>query len=263
MSEIINSRKISDLHPYVMNLCKQHIINCSKRGVKIMVTDVMRSDSYQQKLYNQGRTTKGQIVTWTKTTYAHGMYDYNGQPKSMAYDVAPLTDDGKKTDYGNRTKWKVIIEEGKKLGLEHGTDVFGKPDDPHFQLVEGLSKAELKSGKRPSYWNDKPTHTKPQPKQSPYEILQSKGIINKVGFDWQEACEENHQINGLYMKALINNYYKYKTKEWSFTFTQALQYLLDDKIISDIAPWLMWCQPNEKVSGQYAKIVISRMSEKL
>lgn len=98
---------------------------------------------------------------------------------------------------------------------------------------------------------------------SPYEILQSKSIINKVGFDWEDACENNHQINGLYMKALINNYYKYQTKEWSFTFTQAIQYLFDEKIITNKETWMNWCQPNGKVSGEFAKIVIKRMSEKL
>lgn len=261
MANMINSRKLTDLHPYMRGLCKQHIVNCAKRGVYIIVTDVMRSDSFQAHLYEQGRSRDGNIVTWTKTTYAHGMYDYKGEYKSMAYDVAPLTDDKKDTDYGNRYKWKIIIEEGKKLGLEHGTEVFGKPDDPHWQLVQGITKAQLKSGKRPSYWDKQPPNF--DVKSNPFQILKSKNIISKDGFDWEVACNENHQIQGIYVKGLFQNYYKYKTKQWSFTFTDVLNYLKDEKIISDMAYWAMNSQPNCKVSGNNVKIVIERMSRLL
>lgn len=260
MSKIVNSRKISDLHPYVMNLCKQHIANCAKFGVYITVTDVMRSDSYQEYLYEQGRSRDGQIVTWTKKTLGHGMYKYKDSYKSMAYDVAPLTDDKKNTDYGNRSKWIIIIREGKKLGLEHGTDVFGRKDDPHFQLVEGLKRADLDKGKRPSYWNDKPTPKPIPPKKSAIDILVDKNIISSPKY-WGLNCVYGKFINGNFARQLILNFGHHVLK--TTDYEKCLEYLYDNELINSIDFWRNKTDIDNKVEGQYMMILIERMAERL
>ena len=42
--------------------------------------------------------------------------------------------------------------EGKKLGLTWGGDWKSIVDKPHFEYTEGLKAADLRAGKRPSWW---------------------------------------------------------------------------------------------------------------
>ena len=79
---MINSRKISDLHPVMQAKCNAHIRNCLERGVTIIPTSTLRDDEYQATLYAQGRTRQGSIVTNVKVTGAHGL--------GLAYVVVPI-----------------------------------------------------------------------------------------------------------------------------------------------------------------------------
>ncbi len=144
---MINSRKIEDLHPKIQELCRKHIKACAKRGVRIIITSTLRDQEYQNYLYAQGRTRPGKIVTKVKLIGAHGF--------GLAYDIAPVTSDGKKILWNDNAKWQVIAEEGKRLGFKWGGDWKNFIDKPHFEMTEGLSYSALRAGNRPSWWKDK------------------------------------------------------------------------------------------------------------
>lgn len=145
---MINSRKVEDLHPRVRELCGKHIEACAKRGVRIIVTSTLRDQQCQSALYAQGRTKPGKIVTQVRLIGAHGF--------GLAYDVAPVSSDGKRILWNDNAKWKVIAEEGKRLGFKWGGDWKTINDKPHFELTEGLSYSELRAGRRPSWWKTEP-----------------------------------------------------------------------------------------------------------
>lgn len=142
VNDLIDSRKIEDLHPKVQEICRMHIEACRKRGVNIIVTSTLRDAEYQAYLYSLGRTRPGNRVTNMKEIGPHGF--------GLAYDVVPIVN--KKAVWNNNRLWAIIGEEGKKLGLTWGGDWKSIVDKPHFEYTDGLKAADLRSGKRPSWW---------------------------------------------------------------------------------------------------------------
>jgi peptidoglycan L-alanyl-D-glutamate endopeptidase CwlK len=163
---MINSRKIEDLHPVVQDLCRKHIVACKAKGVDIQVTNTLRDAEYQESLYSLGRTKPGNIVTNMQLIGPHGF--------GLAYDVVPVVK-GNAVWNDNRL-WNIIGEEGKKLGLTWGGDWKSIVDKPHFEYTGGLKAADLRAGKRPSWWEVKQ--------------LDWKEIIQKVASnpdEWENA----------------------------------------------------------------------------
>ena len=69
---MINSRKISDLHPIVQEQCRHFIEACAVQGVDVIITSTLRDNEAQAALYSQGRSRSGPIVTHAKPgTSAH------------------------------------------------------------------------------------------------------------------------------------------------------------------------------------------------
>jgi peptidoglycan L-alanyl-D-glutamate endopeptidase CwlK len=163
---MINSRKISDLHPYVQKLCQKHIDACAKYGVRVTVTSTLRDQEYQTSLYAQGRTKPGSVVTQVKLIGAHGF--------GLAYDLAPLSKDGNTILWNDNAKWAIIGNEGKKLGLKWGGDWKTIVDKPHFEMTDGLTYADLRVGKRPSWWKS------PMTIEQALDFISSKTGIDKV-----------------------------------------------------------------------------------
>lgn len=93
----------------------------------------------QERIYNQGRTTPGPIVSDAPPGSSYHNY-------GLAFDIVP-------TAYVNLPNWNPggplwnrIGSIGKSLGLEWGGN-WPKPDEPHFQLTAAPIE-ELKA-----YWN--------------------------------------------------------------------------------------------------------------
>lgn len=133
---MINSRKISDLHPYVAGLCIKLIELCKKEGINIIVTSTLRDSEYQKYLF---KNVPGS--TNTPLVGPHGF--------GLAFDVVPVVNG--KAIWNNNTWWKKIGSIGKSLSLEWGGDWKSIIDKPHFQYTQGLSGAELRAGKRPKF----------------------------------------------------------------------------------------------------------------
>lgn len=133
---MINSRKISDLHPYVARLCNRLIELCKNEGITIIVTSTLRDAEYQRYLYER---VPGSTNTPLVGPHAFG----------LAFDVVPVVSG--KAIWNNHEFWDKIGALGKSLGFEWGGDWKSIVDKPHFQYTQGLSSAELRAGKRPKF----------------------------------------------------------------------------------------------------------------
>lgn len=135
---MINSRKLEDLLPQVSEKCQQFIDACAKQGIDILITSTYRDFESQTALYNQGRTTPGNIVTNAKAGQSFHNY-------KCAFDFAPQVNG--KVDWNNLELFTKCGEIGKSLGLEWAGDWVSFKEYAHLQYTGGLSLSELQSGK--------------------------------------------------------------------------------------------------------------------
>lgn len=134
-------KKLVGVHPLVATKARQLIERAYKEGINVIITQGLRTIEEQNKLYAQGRTEPGRIVTNAKGGCSYHNY-------GLAFDFAIMKDDGS-VSWNVDEKWKRVGALGKSLGLEWGGDWRDFPDYPHFQLTFGLSLADLRAGKRP------------------------------------------------------------------------------------------------------------------
>ena len=121
------SRDTTLLHPEVQAIIPKFLNECKNRGFIVKTTDTVRTKQEQDKLYAQGRTEAGNIVTWVK-------YPYSNHNWGMAFDIC--RNDGKGA-YNDSDGWfKKVGQVGKSFGLEWGGDWKGTPDKPHFELTK-------------------------------------------------------------------------------------------------------------------------------
>lgn len=134
------SRRLEDLHPDLLPLCKELVLQCQHEGIDILVTCTFRSPQEQDRLYAQGRQLPGPIVTNAKGGQsAHNYMFSDGRFASKAFDVVPLR--GGKCVWGTQGHdldiWKKVGEIGVNLGLDWYGETGSKfIEFPHFQLKE-------------------------------------------------------------------------------------------------------------------------------
>lgn len=136
------SRNIADLSPAMQVLynkfndrCRRDI-NLLKEGVSVLLTCTYRSAEEQDRLYAQGRTAPGRIVTNAKGGKSkHNAVNAQGRPAAEAFDVVPLVHG--KCEWDDPTLWEIIGAHGKAVGLKWYGDP-GSPfrEMPHFQNPE-------------------------------------------------------------------------------------------------------------------------------
>lgn len=127
---MINSRNTNDLSPEATTVCLQWKINCVARKVEVAITSTYRDVESQNDLYAQGRTKPGRIVTRAKGWQSWHQY-------RCAWDAYPDNDPDPnriKPEWGKEdSRWKIMFEEARKLGIECGAD-WEWQDFPHFQF---------------------------------------------------------------------------------------------------------------------------------
>lgn len=153
------TRTLVGLHPFVKQQAEALLIAANNRlkHHKMIITQGFRSKEEQDKIYAQGRTTPGKIVTNAKG--GHSMHNYG-----LAIDFALLTPDGKKAvwdtysdfDKDGMPDWSEVVEEAKKLGFVWGGDWKSFVDKPHLEMTGGLSIQDLQSGIYPTFDFKKP-----------------------------------------------------------------------------------------------------------
>lgn len=139
----------TELHPIVEEKKEELVKQAEEIGISVIITDGFRSVEEQDAIYQQGRETDGNIVT-----YAKGGESYHNY--GLAIDFALLTNDDNviwDLEYdGNqngKSDWNEVVEIAKELGFSWGGDFTRFKDYPHLQMDFGLSIRELKWGKRP------------------------------------------------------------------------------------------------------------------
>lgn len=126
---------------------------CAKQKVTVVCTCTWRSYDEQFKLYAQGRTLPGKIVTNSKpgrSSHNYAMLD--DKAASLAFDVV-VTVDGKACwdtiKSPGKELWAKIGKIGTDVGLVWGGNFKSIKDYPHFELPG--SRALLKE-RFPEAW---------------------------------------------------------------------------------------------------------------
>lgn len=129
----------SKLHPWLNYKLQLFLDRCAKKGYYLIITAGYRSFLEQNRLYAQGRTKQGVIVTNAKGGYSQHNF-------GIAFDVAMNYDvdgDGKVSDdTWNAKGFKTVAKIAKKVGLGWGGDWKSIVDRPHFYLKKWGSTTE-------------------------------------------------------------------------------------------------------------------------
>ena len=126
--------RINNLHPSIRQQATEFINKAEAEGIKLRITSGLRTFAEQDKLYAQGRTEPGAIVTYAKA--GESTHNYG-----LSFDVVPIVNG--KADYN--TDWDRIALIGKSFGFQWGGDWSGFEDKPHFEKTFGLSIAQLQN----------------------------------------------------------------------------------------------------------------------
>ena len=138
-------RDISLCHPRLQQLAAHWKKNCEDRGIKVAVSETLRTKEEQDALYAQGRTRPGPIVTNARGSEYRSQHQWG-----IAFDFYLRMDvdgDGQISDdsYNDRTGlFSEAASEAKELGLGWGGDWKRFVDKPHIYLPDwGETPASL------------------------------------------------------------------------------------------------------------------------
>lgn len=135
---MINSRKLSDLHPAVQDKAKAFIAACEKAGIDLLVTSTYRDYEAQNALYAMGRTAPGSIVTNAKG--GESFHNFR-----VALDVVPVV--AGKPIWNDSALWGKVGALGEAAGLEWAGRWSKFRETCHFQLTGGLTLGDFRAGK--------------------------------------------------------------------------------------------------------------------
>jgi peptidoglycan L-alanyl-D-glutamate endopeptidase CwlK len=130
-----SAKNIKTLHPVLQPLATKLIEIAFERGICAKVIAGERTYIEQDKLYAQGRSKPGKIVTHAKG--GQSIHNFG-----LAFDVGVFSTDGE-TYYGESPYYKTLGQIGKDLGLVWGGDWKSFVDEPHFELKHGKSLEQL------------------------------------------------------------------------------------------------------------------------
>lgn len=119
------SRDRNLLHPELNKKLDDLVEKCEAKGLRIKITDTVRTKSEQDALYAQGRTVAGAIVTNVK--YPNSMHNWG-----IAADFC--RNDGKGAYNDADGFFAKVGEVAESIGLEWGGRWTGFVDKPHLQM---------------------------------------------------------------------------------------------------------------------------------
>ena len=132
-------RDVTQLHPDLQKKAKELVDKCAKKGLKIKITECLRTKAEQDALYAQGRTKPGSIVTNAKGSSYSSMHQWG-----VAFDFC--RNDGKGAYEDKDGFFTKVGKVGVSIGLEWGGNWRSIKDKPHFQLPNwGSTASKLKS----------------------------------------------------------------------------------------------------------------------
>lgn len=127
--------KTNDLLPVVKRKADRMIKAAKLLGMDLRITSGYRSKEEQDKLYAQGRTKPGKIVTNAKG--GESMHNH-----ALAWDVVDRKLGYNLSDY--QWKWLGVI--AALLGVEWGGTWKSFKDKPHFQYLAGYTEEQIRKG---------------------------------------------------------------------------------------------------------------------
>ncbi|WP_087974483.1 M15 family metallopeptidase [Oceanobacillus rekensis] len=145
-----NAPMPTELHPIVEERKNILVEQVSDININIVITEEIRTFEEQDQLYEQGRTTDGNIVTNARGGESYHNYglaiDYalENEAAKIIWDVQYDGNNNGKSD------WFEVADIAKELGFEWGGDFRNFRDYPHLQMTFDLSLRQLQSGIRPS-----------------------------------------------------------------------------------------------------------------
>lgn len=133
------SRDVNDLEPVTRGLCLAFLDDVRDAGLKVRITDTLRTMERQRELWEQGRTTPGPVVTWARpgqSPHNYGMaFDICFEGKTQLECYPPADD----------PRWARVGAIGVALGLVWGGGWQKKRKDrPHFERADW--KAQRSAG---------------------------------------------------------------------------------------------------------------------
>ena len=126
------SRDLALCHPLLLPKVQAWLVAAAAAGLEPLVTCTYRPQAEQDKLYAQGRTVAGRIVTWTR--HSNHSYEVGTLPCSLAVDFVPLIA-GKAVWTANHPHWKALGTLAEAQGLAWGGRWAKSRDLPHIELA--------------------------------------------------------------------------------------------------------------------------------
>ena len=131
--------QINTLHPKLRDIALQaytEAVKATPTGVHPIITQGYRTFAESEKLYAQGRTLPGEIVTNARAGSSYHNY-------GLAIDFA-LVIDGKTTWNEKHPSWATVVNIFKKYGFTWGGDFAGSfKDYPHLEMRFGHNWRDL------------------------------------------------------------------------------------------------------------------------
>jgi len=134
-----SSNAIGSLNPHVASLARKFLELTHANNLDVRITNAFRSWDEQDRVFAQGRTMPGSVVT-----NAEGGDSYHNW--GLAFDAAPYENGKISNDINKYTKMGQL---GQQVGLEWGGTFKSIVDLPHFQYTFGLNTWSLLNGVRP------------------------------------------------------------------------------------------------------------------
>lgn len=136
----VSENRIKKLHPAIRADVYNIFLEANEKNIPVRLTQGFRSWDEQEKLYDQGRTLPGEIVTNAEA----GMSWHN---YGLAFDFCLLDKDTKKIiwdrekdiNQDGKADWMQIVEIAKKYDFQWGGDWESFKDYPHLQKIFGLT----------------------------------------------------------------------------------------------------------------------------
>jgi peptidoglycan LD-endopeptidase CwlK len=177
-------RGLDKLFPPVAAAAKILKEHAATSGLKIQITDTLRTNAEQRALYANSRKTLQEINTLRKaagmsvvnlafsklwlTNAKDATQSYHGY--GLAFDWVLLDSTGTKavwergSDFNKNAQedWYEVAGLTRNIpGLESGAFWSSNPDLPHCQMTFGLTVFDLKQKKRPQGWQEWVDSAKP------------------------------------------------------------------------------------------------------
>ena len=134
-----SSIAISSLNPYVASLARRFLELTHANNLDARISTAFRSWDEEDRLYAQGRTIPGSIVTNSR-----GGDSYHNW--GLAFDAEPY-ENGKISN--DIKKYKRMGQLGQQVGLKWGGTFISIVDFPHYQYTFNLTTWDLLDGLRP------------------------------------------------------------------------------------------------------------------